>query len=167
PKLLQSKWFGVEGAVKGLSVPEVRNVLTPTTFDDTLNIDDFLLNNGTLYVLGTKTGGSSAGPFLIAMMDAITERAREIAAKQPGQTTERPLSLGSDAMGNISGAWPGRTQRMADGGGIGISCFAVYQSLAQARNEWGEQQATALFDAATVKIQLGGAWNVQDLDQFS
>lgn len=167
PKLLQSKWFGVEGAVKGLSVPEVRNVLTPTTFDDTLNIDDFLLNNGTLYVLGTKTGGSSAGPFLIAMMDAITERAREIAAKQPGNRLDPPLSLVLDEIANISGAWPGLTQLMADGGGIGISCFAVFQSLAQARNEWGEQQATALFDAATVKIQLGGASNVQDLDQFS
>src|SRR5699024_6427179 len=106
PKLLQSKWFGVEGAVKGLSVPEVRNVLTPTTFDDTVTIDDFLLNNGMLYVLGTKTGGSSAGPFLIAMMDAITERAREIAAKQPGNRLDPPLSLVLDEIANISGAWP-------------------------------------------------------------
>jgi type IV secretory pathway TraG/TraD family ATPase VirD4 len=56
---------------------------------------------------------------------------------------------------------------MADGGGVGISVFAVFQSLAQARNEWGEQQATALFDASTVKVQLGGASNVQDLEQFA
>lgn len=167
PKLLQSKWFGVEGAVKGLSVPEVRDVLRPSRFEETLDFDKFLTECGTLYIVGTKTGGSSAGPFLIAMMDAITERARELAAKSPGNRLDPPLSLVLDEIANISGAWPGLTQLMADGGGVGISPFAVFQSMAQARNEWGEQQAQALFDAATVKVQLGGASNVSDLEQFA
>lgn len=167
PKLLQNKWFGVEGAVKGLSVPEVREVLKPIRVEETLDIDKFLSENGTLYIVGTKTGGSSAAPFLIAMMDSITECARELAAKSPGNRLDAPLTLVLDEIANIAGAWPGLTQLMADGGGVGISAFAVFQSLAQARNEWGEQPATALFDAATVKIQLGGASNVQDLELFS
>ncbi|NWN87278.1 MAG: TraM recognition domain-containing protein [Micrococcaceae bacterium] len=166
PKLLQSKWFGVEGAVKGLSVPEVRDVLKPQHDVETLNIDEFLEQNGTLYVLGTKSGGSSAGPFLIAMMDAITERAREMAAKRPGNRLDPPLSLVLDEIANIS-VWPGLTQLMSDGGGVGISVFAVFQSLAQARNEWGNEQATALFDSATIKAQLGGASNTDDLRLFS
>ncbi|MFB9075029.1 type IV secretory system conjugative DNA transfer family protein [Citricoccus parietis] len=157
----------MEGAVKGLSVPEVREVLKPTRVEETLDIDKFLSENGTLYIVGTKTGGSSAGPFLIAMMDSITERAREMAAKSPGNRLDPPLTLVLDEIANIAGAWPGLTQIMADGGGVGISAFAVFQSLAQARNEWGEQPATALFDAATVKIQLGGASNVTDLELFS
>lgn len=167
PKLLQSKWFGVEGAVKGLSVPEVRDVLRPGEFEEVLDIDKFLRESGTLYIVGTKTGGSSAGPFLIAMMDAITERARELAAKSPGNRLDPPLALVLDEIANISGAWPGLTQLMADGGGVGICPFAVFQSLAQARNEWGDQQAQALFDAATVKLQLGGASNVADLEAFA
>ena len=166
PKLLQSKWFGVEGAVKGLSVPEVRDVLKPRHEVETLDIDEFLEKNGTLYILGTKSGGSSAGPFLIAMMDAITERARELAAKRPGNRLDPPLSLVLDEIANIS-VWPGLTQLMSDGGGVGISVFAVFQSLAQARNEWGNEQATALFDSATIKAQLGGASNTDDLRLFS
>lgn len=166
PKLLQSKWFGVEGAVKGLSVPEVRDVLKPQHAVETLDIDEFLKRNGTLYILGTKSGGSSAGPFLIAMMDAITERARELAAKRPGNRLDPPLSLVLDEIANIS-VWPGLTQLMSDGGGVGISVFAVFQSLAQARNEWGTEQATALFDSATIKVQLGGASNTDDLRLFS
>lgn len=166
PKLLQSKWFGVEGAVKGLSIPEVRDVLKPTHVVETLNIDEFLDQNGTLYVIGTKSGGSSAGPFLIALMDAITERARELAAKRPGNRLDPPLSLVLDEIANIS-VWPGLTQLMSDGGGVGISVFAVFQSLAQARNEWGTEQATALFDSATIKAQLGGASNTDDLRLFS
>lgn len=166
PKLLQSKWFGVEGAVKGLSIPEVRDVLKPNHMVETLDIDEFLEQNGTLYVIGTKSGGSSAGPFLIALMDAITERARELAAKRPGNRLDPPLSLVLDEIANIS-VWPGLTQLMSDGGGVGISVFAVFQSLAQARNEWGTEQATALFDSATIKAQLGGASNTDDLRLFT
>src|SRR5699024_5593312 len=109
PKLLQSKWLGVEGAVKGLSVPEVRDVLKRQHDVRTLNIDEYLEQNGTLYVLGTKSGGSSAGPFLIPMMDAITQRARELAAKKPGNRLDPPLSLVLDEIANIS-VWPGLTQ---------------------------------------------------------
>src|SRR5699024_12713474 len=119
------------------------------------NSDDCLDQNGTLYVLVTKSGGSSAGPFLFPMMDAITEGARELAAKNPGNRLDPPLSLVLDEIANIS-VWPGLTQLMSDGGGVGISVFAVFQSLAQARNEWGTEQATALFDSATIKAQLGG-----------
>lgn len=167
PKMLQNKWFGVEGCVKGLSVPEVREALKPTSVEETFDIDRFINESGTLYIVGTKTGGSSAGPFLIAMMDAITERAREIAAKRPGNRLDPPMSLVLDEIANISGSWPGLTQLMADGGGVGISPFAVFQSMAQARNEWGEQEASALFDAATVKVQLGGAANTDDLKVFN
>lgn len=167
PKLLQNKWFGVEGAVKGLVVPEVREVMKPDSAEETFNIDEFIEQCGTLYIIGTKAGGSSAGPFLTAMMDAITQRGREIAAKRKGNRLDPPMSLVLDEIANISGAWPGLITLMADGGGVGISPFAVFQSMAQCRNEWGEQAASALFDAATVKVQLGGASNTQDLEVLS
>ena len=50
PKLLQSKWFGVEGAVKGLSVPEVRDVLRPNRFEETLDIDKFLTELSLIHI---------------------------------------------------------------------------------------------------------------------
>lgn len=43
----------------------------------------------------------------------------------------------------------------------------VLQSLAQARSGWGEQEAQAIFDAAIVKIQLGGGGNDRDLESFA
>ncbi|MGQ7788337.1 type IV secretory system conjugative DNA transfer family protein [Nesterenkonia sp. K-15-9-6] len=167
PKLLQNKWFGVSGCVGGLSVPSVREVLKPTSVEETFDIERFIRESGTLYIVGTKTGGGAAGPFLIAMMDAITEHARQMAAKMPGNRLDPPMSLVLDEIANIAGAWPGLTQLMADGGGVGISPFAVFQSMAQARDAWGAEAATALFDAATVKIQLGGASNTDDLKVFS
>ena len=75
-----------------------------------------------------------------------------------------PLMLPLDEIANITAAWEGLVQLMADGGGVGITAMPVYQSNAQSRNEWGREAGEALFDAATVKIQLGGASNTQDLE---
>src|SRR5699024_5570314 len=99
-------------------------------------------------------------------MNAFTDWAIELAAKRPGNRLDPPLSLVLDEIANIS-VWPGLTQLMSAGGGVGISVFAVFQSLAQARNEWGNAQATALFDSATIKAQLGGASNTGDVRVFS
>ncbi|WP_229659442.1 type IV secretory system conjugative DNA transfer family protein [Nesterenkonia alkaliphila] len=166
PKMRANMWFGVSNAVQGLSVDAVRQTLNPRSADETFDIDRFIKESGTLYIVGTKTGGSSAGPFLIAMMDAITERAREIAAKRKGNRLDPPLALILDEIANITRAWEGLVQLMADGGGVGISAMPVFQSLAQVRDAWGEQAASAIFDAATIKIQLGGASGTRDLEEI-
>src|SRR5699024_8190145 len=56
---------------------------------------------------------------------------------------------------------------MAEGGGTGITCVPVLQSLAQARDKWNENQANAIWDASIVKIILGGASNSKDLQDLS
>jgi type IV secretion system protein VirD4 len=56
---------------------------------------------------------------------------------------------------------------MAEGGGTGITTLAVLQSLAQARHRWGEHAADAIWDAATVKLVLGGLAKARDLDDVA
>lgn len=163
-KMRGNMWFGVRNAVKGLAVPNVRAALQPESEAETFDIDEFLENNGTLYIVGTKTGGSSVGPFLIAMMDAITEHAREKAAKKTGNRLDPPLALILDEIANIATAWPGLIQLMADGGGVGITPFPVFQSLAQVKKEWGPDSAAALWEAATIKLQLGGTADTDTLE---
>lgn len=43
----------------------------------------------------------------------------------------------------------------------------VLQSLAQAREKWSENAASAIWDAAIVKVILGGASNSKDLHDLS
>lgn len=166
-KLAGSKWFGVSNVMVGLSVPEIREVMDPKNESEIFNIDEFILGRGTLYLVGTKTGGGSVGAFLIAMMDSITERAREMAAKLPGNRLDPPMTLVLDEIANMAGAWPGLTTLMADGGGVGIVPIPVFQSLAQARDNWGIEASKSIFDAATIKILLGGSSSKEDLDIFS
>lgn len=167
PRMRDNKWFGVGAALSGLAVPEFREAMTPAQWDQQFDIDDFLDNSGTLYIVGNESGGSSVGPFLIALMDAVTERAREKAARAPGNRLDPPLVLVLDEIANIAAAWPGLAKLMADGGGSGIMPIAVFQSLAQARNQWGNGAAETIFDNATVSILLGGAKNTEDLEKIS
>lgn len=43
----------------------------------------------------------------------------------------------------------------------------VLQSLAQARNKWGDHAATTIWDASIVKVILGGASASKDLQELS
>lgn len=165
-KQRDSRWFGVEGALAGLAIPDVRETLNPATPEEALVPRDFILESGTLYLIGTKTGGGAIAPFLVAMMDEITETGREMAIRLPGNRLDPPLSLVLDEIANITASWPGLVTLMSDGGGVGISCLVVLQSLAQARGGWGAEEAQAVFDSATVKIQLGGSGNDKDLETF-
>lgn len=45
--------------------------------------------------------------------------------------------------------------------------MAVLQSLAQARDKWGREQAGAIWDSAIVKVVLGGSANADDLADIS
>ena len=56
---------------------------------------------------------------------------------------------------------------MAEGGGTGITTMPVLQSLSQARDKWGEHPANAIWDAAIVKVILGGTAAARDLQDLS
>jgi type IV secretory pathway TraG/TraD family ATPase VirD4 len=56
---------------------------------------------------------------------------------------------------------------MSEGGGTGICTLVVLQSLAQARDRWGRERAQAIWDAATIKVVLGGQANSDDLTDMS
>lgn len=166
PRMLPSKWMGVGNALQALMLPDVSNALNPRNKAEMLNPEQFIKDCGTLYLIGTKSGGGAIAPFLIALMDEMVECARTMAFHAPGNRLDPPLSLILDEIANLA-VWPALPQIMADGGGVGISTFVVLQSLAQARGGWGEQEAQAIFDAAIIKVQLGGAGNERDLEGFA
>lgn len=76
------------------------------------------------------------------------------------------MSLVLDEIANLC-AVPSLPSLMADGGGSGISTLVVIQSLAQARDRWGEQAAAAMWDAATLRLILGGSAQTRDLQDLS
>ncbi len=159
-----SIWAMVTIAFSALADPKVLDAVSPSTGEH-FDPETFLRNNGTVFLLGTSTGVSATAGLVGAFVEDVVEAARRIAARSPASRLDPPLSLILDEAANYP--LPSLPSLMSDGGGSGLSTIVVLQSLAQARAVWGENQASAIWDAAIVKTILGGGSNARDLDDLS
>jgi len=148
PRTRDSIWQGVGLAFKALADPRVLDAVTPLDGEH-FDPDAFLAEHGTLYLLATGAGAGASAALVSAFIEDLTETARRHAARSPGGRLDPPLLLASD------------------GGGTGITTLTVLQSMAQARQKWGENQAAAISDTAIVKVILGGESNSRDLQDLS
>ncbi|HEY2594379.1 MAG TPA: TraG/TraD/VirD4 family protein, partial [Chloroflexota bacterium] len=76
-----------------------------------------------------------------------------------------PLGLILDE--SVNYPLPSLPSLISEGGGTGITTIAVVQSMALARARWGQDEAQGVWDAATVKLILGGNDNKHDLEDLS
>lgn len=167
-KMRSNLWFGVSNALSALAVPEYRAAMDPTPgSDEELDVEELLDSCGTLYILGSPQGGSTMGVFLVALLDAITETAQRKAATKPSNRLDPPATLVLDEIANLAATWPNLKTIMSAGGGSGIVAFVFFQSGSQARTQWGQDEAEAIFDTATVAVLLGGLKNATDLKKVS
>jgi type IV secretory pathway TraG/TraD family ATPase VirD4 len=113
-------------------------------------------------LIGTGAGAGSVGGFLGAILDYVVETARRKALASPESRLDPPLALVLDEIANMF-SWPALPRIMADGGGIGISTIVVFQALSQAETAWSRSEADTIWSAATAKLLLGGASDVDHL----
>jgi type IV secretory pathway TraG/TraD family ATPase VirD4 len=165
PRTRDSVWLGVRQALAALADPNVLHALDPGP-DDQFDPETFLTDRGTLYLLASAVSSGTSAPLIAAFVEDITETARTLAAHSPGARLDPPLLLALDEIANLT-PLPSLPSLMAEGGGSGITTLAVLQSLAQARHRWGEHAADTIWDAATVKLVLGGLAKMRDLDDVS
>lgn len=165
PRTRDSIWQGVGLAFQSLADPRVMEAVTPSAGEE-FDPEDFIARRGTLYLLATGSGASSSAPLVAALIEDLVEVARRMAARSPGARLDPPMLMMLDEIGNLA-PLPSLPVLMAEGGGTGITTCPVLQSLAQARESWGENNAQAIWDASIVKIVLGGGSNAKDLQDLS
>jgi type IV secretion system protein VirD4 len=164
PRTRDNSWAGIRIALSPLADPRVLAAVSPDPREE-LDPSEFLREHGTLYLLGTATGVGAAAGLVAALVEDVVETARRTAARSPAGCLDPPLALVLDEAANY--LLPSLPALMSDGGGTGITTIAVLQSLAQARARWGEHDAAAIWDAAIVKLILGGGTNARDLADLS
>ena len=165
PKTRDSIWQGVSLALAPLADPRVLDAVTPGP-NEQFDPEAFLTQQGTLYLLATGARAGASAALVAAFVEDLIETARRLAARSPGARLDPPLLLALDEIGNLA-PLPSLPMLMAEGGGTGITTMPVLQSLAQARDRWSENQASAIWDASIVKIILGGASSSRDLQDLS
>jgi type IV secretory pathway TraG/TraD family ATPase VirD4 len=165
PRTRDSIWMGVSQALGCLADPRVLDSVSPAPGEE-FDPRQFLISNGTLYLLATGAGAGASWALVAAFIEDIAETARHLAAASPGARLDPPLLLALDEIGNLS-PLPSLPVLMAEGGGTGITTMPVLQSLSQARDQWGDHAASAIWDAAIVKVILGGSSASKDLQELS
>jgi type IV secretion system protein VirD4 len=165
PRTRDSIWQGVGLAFNALADPRVLDAVTPIDGEG-FDPDAFLTEHGTLYLLATGAGAGASAALVSAFIEDLTETARRQAARSPGARLDPPVLLALDEIASLA-PLPSLPTLMSDGGGTGITTLTVLQSMAQARQKWGENQAAAISDTAIVKIVLGGESNSRDLQDLS
>lgn len=163
-KMRDNSWFGVSAALAPLSIPTILDAMSPGP-GDAFDPDEFLRGENTLYLIGTGAGAGAVGGFLGAIVDDVVETARRKALASSGSRLDPPLGLVLDEIANMF-YWAGLPRIMADGGGIGISTLTVLQTLSQAVTAWSQSEAETIWSAATAKLLLGGASNVDHLREL-
>ncbi|MEU2200583.1 TraM recognition domain-containing protein [Isoptericola sp. NPDC019482] len=165
PRTRDAVWSGLQLALASLSDPHVLDAVTPRPGEG-FDPESFIRNHGTLYLLATATSSGTAAPLVAALVEDLTETAKRLAAHSPGARLDPPLLLALDEIGNLA-PLPSLPQLMSEGGGSGITVLPVLQSISQARAAWGEQNTGTIWDAAIVKILLGGSSVTKDLHDLS
>jgi type IV secretory pathway TraG/TraD family ATPase VirD4 len=163
-RMRDSTWVMVANTFSPLADPAVLAAVSPSgteRFDPV----EFLTSGGTLYLLGTASGASATANLVAALAEDVIEVARQLAAASAGGRLDPPLAVVLDEAANYP--LPSLPALMSLGGGSGITTMAVLQSLAQTRDRWGREAAGATWDAAIVKVILGGSANADDLADLS
>ncbi len=159
-----SVWAMVANTFAPLADPAVLAAVTPPPGEE-FGPEHFLTAGGTLYLLGTASGSNACANLVAALVEDVVDTARKTAARSTGARLDPPLALMLDEAANYP--LPSLPSLMSEGGGSGITTLAVLQSLAQARDTWGQEAAGAVWDSAIVKLVLGGSANADDLSDIS
>ncbi|SEE94657.1 TraM recognition domain-containing protein [Jiangella alba] len=165
PRTRDSIWQGVSLAMAPLADPGVLDAVSPRR-GDSFDPEAFLRDGGTLYLLASGAAANASAPLVAAFVEDLTQTARRLAARSPGARLDPPLLLALDEIGNRA-PLPSLPTLMADGGGSGITTMPVLQSMARARENWGDHNAAAIWDSAIVKIVLGGGSDSRELQDLS
>ena len=164
PRHRDSIWATVRRAFDCFADPMV---LEATRVDhDTFDPASFLVQHGTIYLMGSPGAQHSVAPIVAALIEDVVDVARHEAAASSTRRLESGLLLMLDECANIAplGDLP---KLVAELGGLGITTAVILQSVASARTIWGEAGERALRDLANITLVWGGQKDVVFLEEIS
>ncbi|WP_328506767.1 type IV secretory system conjugative DNA transfer family protein [Streptomyces sp. NBC_00391] len=125
-------------ALSALSTVNVRESCTPNRADS-LVLDSFVHEGGTLYVVGDPIedpkANPSAMPLLTALASSVVERGRRMAERSSSGRLDPPLTLVLDDVAAVA-PLPQLPQLLTSGPDQGLPTLALLRSREQARSRW-------------------------------
>lgn len=125
-------------AFGALSSVHIREACTPNR-SDSLALESFAGEGGTLYVVGEPIedprSGPGAMPLLTALASHVVEHGRRMAARSSDGRLDPPMTLVLDDIAAVA-PLPRLPELLANGRGMGLPTLALLRSREQARARW-------------------------------
>ena len=166
PRFVGSVMSVVASAITPLSLPTVRAALTPTPTRPPVTAASLLGDTGTLYALATDRGAGASAGLVSALIEDIAYVARRTAARSPGGRMDPPVLFLLDECANVAPI-PSLPNLLADGRGQSLTIIPIFQTLAQVRSRYGDEDASTVFSASQIKLILGGSDDADDCRDIS
>lgn len=132
-------------ALASLSSVHIREACTPNRADS-LALDSFAAEGGTLYVVGepiedprTRPG---AMPLLTALASSVVEHGRRMAARSSAGRLDPPMTLILDDVAAVA-PLPALPDLLAEGDERGLPALVLLRSREQGRDRWPHQELPA------------------------
>jgi type IV secretory pathway TraG/TraD family ATPase VirD4 len=101
-----------------------------------------------------------------ALIEDIAYVARRTAARSPGGRMDPPVLFLLDECANVAPI-PSLPNLLADGRGQSLTIIPIFQTLAQVRSRYGDEDASTVFSASQIKLILGGSDDADDCRDIS
>ncbi|BDH10473.1 type IV secretory system conjugative DNA transfer family protein [Streptomyces hygroscopicus] len=159
-------WRTAEQSFIALYDEKVSDIFAPPVGEEVFDIERYLTESGTLFLIGEDEEGSALAPLNAAFAKAIFDTAKRIAARGPNGRLETPFGCFLDELANVA-PLPEIPSLMSVSGSQNIFILAVLQSYAQAEERWGQLGVRKMFASGTVKVFLGGISDPEELKAYS
>lgn len=159
-------WSTAEQSFTALFDEKVAAIFAPEGDAPVFDIDRYLTESGTLFLIGEDEEGSALAPLNAAFAKALFDSAKRLAARSPNGRLAVPLGCFMDELANVA-PLPEIPSLMSVSGSQNIFIMAVLQGYAQAEERWGQLGVRKMFAAGTVKIFLGGISDPEELKGYS
>ncbi|MCP9960827.1 TraM recognition domain-containing protein [Streptomyces somaliensis] len=159
-------WRTAQQPFTALYDDSVAAIFAPEGDAEVFDIEKYLTEGGTLFLIGEDEEGSALAPLNAAFAKALFDTAKTIAGRAPNGRLPIPLGCFLDELANVA-PLPEIPSLMSVSGSQNIFVMAVLQSYAQAEERWGQLGVRKMMAAGTVKIFLGGISDPEELKAYS
>ncbi|MEU6175091.1 type IV secretory system conjugative DNA transfer family protein [Streptantibioticus parmotrematis] len=146
----------IHTALSCLNSLHIRDACSPGR-TDVLDLESFVAERGTLYVVGTPREDPrtdpGAMPLLTALVSSVVEHGRRVAEGSSPGRLDPPMTCVLDDVATIA-PLPELPSLMAEGPALGLPVLAVLRSEDQARHRWPPKQAERIWRAATTRLAI-------------
>ncbi|MFF4354708.1 type VI secretion protein [Streptomyces sp. NPDC001530] len=129
-------------ALSSLFTVNIREACTPNR-NDSLALDSFVNEGGTLYVVGEPIEDPKANPgampLLTALASSVVERGRRMAERSSSGRLDPPLTLVLDDVAAVA-PLPQLPDLLTTGAARGLPTLALLRSREQARSRWPQYE---------------------------